>query len=167
MSAYKRTNLLQRNVLRRFWLNSLFLSLSAILLVACGKPVDSGAIQPTEDRLNASDLSQIQRIHIEEGRCAAVIRHNLSQHGFSIARDGDADALLSVTLIQLRPLRESLPIIQTLGAQTQYRADIKGHKGKILLSLYGQEGSLSFDELCDDISDEIAGKLADYLPLND
>lgn len=152
--------MLQRSVLAR---NTLFHSLMAVTLIlssACNKPSDPGATIPAPKHLTATDLPEASRFHVADGPCASRLRFTLAGHGHDIALDGHADAILILTLVSHSPLRDSLPLIGGLGVQAQYRAEIQGANHQPMLSIYGQEGSLTFNELCDDIGDEIADKLS-------
>ena len=140
------------------------LCLLAALLNACDQGQSLGKPEPYSGNLKAKNLQQMQVLHIKPGECAAVLRDNLAGHGLTIHQSGPADASLRLQLSNKRPLRQHLPIIETLGWQAHYRADVLGADNRILLSMLGQEGSLSMNELCDDIGDEIANKLQDYLP---
>ena len=135
--------------------------LATCFLVACDPPVQDQVIVP--ETLRATDIRQASHFSVEDGDCAGVLRANLSGHGLNLEPASRVDASLRLQLSQLRPLREHLPIIKTLGWQAKYRLEVRGAEQKTLLNLYGQEGSLSFQELCDDIGDEIANKLNDYL----
>ena len=137
------------------------LTLAALACSPNTEPPPPPAI-PTH--LLAQELADIRVLQIAEHTCADVLRHNLLGHGYPASDGRQVGAILRLQLSQQRPVRESLPLIQTLGQQANYRADLLGSEGQTLLSLYGREGSLSFSEMCDDIGDEIADKLADYLP---
>lgn len=134
------------------------------LLPACDRAASDPSLVLPPTAITASEIEQVQRIHILAGDCAEILRANLSGHGFDIVGNQPVGAVIELKLRQLRPLRESLPVVESLGAQAKYEARLIGANAQILLSLYGQEGSLSLAELCDDIGDEIANKLAEYLP---
>lgn len=133
------------------------------LLCAC-QPAPLPSPGPLPEQLQATRIEQVQRLHIAQGKCDLVLSRNLHNHGITIASQAPADASLRLHLSNQGPLRQHLPLIGTLGWQAHYHAEIIGAHRKILLSLFGQEASLTLREMCDDIGDEIAYKLKDYFP---
>lgn len=146
------------------WLKPFGIGALGLNLLACCPTEPSAPDSPIPGHLLAQNLGEIRVLHIAGQDCAEVLRHNLPGHGYPLSDGREAGANLIVQLSQQHPLRESLPLIKTLGQQASYRADLLGREGQPLLSIYGQEGSLSLTELCDDIGDEIANKLDAYLP---
>lgn len=138
-------------------------ALCIALLSACGLPHPAYSAGPPPERLHATEIGQVHQLHVSAGECTAVLADSLRRHGYAVSNAKVVDASLKVALSHKRPLRENLPIIKTLGWQAHYRAELTGAGERVLLSLFGQEGSLTFRELCDDIGDEIAYKLKEYL----
>ncbi|MGB1581192.1 MAG: hypothetical protein ACPHER_06765 [Nevskiales bacterium] len=139
------------------------LSLLTALTNACDQATIDKETQPPSGQLTATSVQKIKVLHIAVGDCSTVLRQNLAEHGFNIHRSGAASASLHLSLSNQRPLREHLPLIHTLGWQAHYRADITGAQSRKIFTVLGQEGSLSKQELCDDIGDEIAQKLREQL----
>lgn len=135
----------------------------AVLLTACSPQIEDNSLAVPPTAVSATEIGQVRSLHIAAGVCSPVLRHNLAAHGLQLAGGVEVDAVLRLELRHRRPLRESLPLIQSLGERAKYTATLTGAGDKALLSLYGEEGSLSLRELCDDIGDEIANKLAVYL----
>ena len=141
-----------------------WLGLLTVSALSCSTGDDTPQFVTEPSLILAGEISQVRHLHISDSECANILRRNLLGKGFSLPNNGAVDAVLRLYLYQQSPLRESLPIIKTLGAKAKYRATLVGIDNTPLLSLYGQEGSLSFSELCDDIADELANKLTSLLP---
>lgn len=121
------------------------------LLVACGTSNASP---------QAETLRDANAIFVEGNQCAANITEALAESDLGVTtRAEDADSTLKVSVNNDGRNLDELPEFGGIGHKAAYSASLIGAEGIVLFSTTGDEGSISYDEMCEDIGDEIAERM--------
>ena len=133
--------------------------IGASVFSACGNQ-EGENIAPELGKITATNLGQVRTMHLNTNDCPHGVKKALREHGFSILENTqDADARLDVNITRTGRNLDQIPEFGGFGAKATFTANVIGAEDKILYSTSGNEGSLSSEELCEDIGDEIAEKL--------
>lgn len=123
----------------------------AVFLAACG---DSDAAA------NAETLYDANAIFVESTQCKDGITDALAEHDLGVTRVKDkADSTLSVEITDQGRNMDEVPEFGGIGHKAAYSATLTGDGDKVLFSTTGEEGSTTFEEMCEDIGDEIASRI--------
>lgn len=127
----------------RFLFNPL---LAAALAVAAFAPAQ--AALPGDN-----NLSTVSHIYLDTNGCTPQFTEELQDEEFLLATSAEtAEAILKVDVHQLDA---------SMGASARYSAMLIRQDGSPMFSTSGQEDSISQEELCEDISDEVVDALED------
>lgn len=140
----------------RGWAIALF---SAAMLVACEQadflpPSDVSAMGV------AKTLPAVHSVFVSANECDAGIRSGLSEFGYhSVSQPDEVDAVLVVNVETTGRNLDQIPEFGGFGSKAVYAAKLHGAGGKTLFSTNGKEGSITRNEMCEDIGDEIAERM--------
>lgn len=99
----------------------------------------------------ARSLNQVDSIWLDSNSCMAGLSDEASEHGFLQSRSPrSADAILEVNVHQLDA---------DIGNSARYSAVLRGDDGRVLFSTSGREDSITQQELCADIGDDIFDRI--------
>ena len=127
------------------------LAAPAALLVACG----------TSDASDqAATLHQANAVYVSSNQCQSSITNAMADHDLGVTSDSSvADSTLQVSIESQGRNLDEIPEFGGFGHKATYTATLIGAEGAALFSTTGEEGSTTFDELCEDIGDEIAERM--------
>lgn len=101
----------------------------------------------------ARSLHQVDSIWLDANTCMSGLSDEASSHGFAQTRNPrSADAVLEVDVHQLDA---------HVGNSARYSAVLRGDDDRVLFSTSGREDSISRQELCADIGDDIFDRMED------
>lgn len=130
------------------------------LLLAAATGLLLASCEDRDRQADATSMAEADRIFVDADQCASDIRQALGERGLGLAvTEADADATLRVMLsIDGRPPGE-VPEFGDSGSKASYKADLIGAEGKLLYSTAGEQGSISDDDLCEVVGEEIAQRI--------
>lgn len=100
---------------------------------------------------HAESLGQVKKVWLDSNICQSGIGQEVTAHGYSAAGSSQrADGVLEVKVS---------PIESSVGRSAAYTAKLTGDGGKLLFETSGEESSVSEEELCKDIGDDILDSL--------
>ncbi len=127
------------------------LAAPVVLLVACGA---------TNASSDAKTLQEANAIFVQGEQCKGGITDALAEHDLGVTNvPEEADSTLNVAITPQGRNMDELPEFGGVGHKASYSATLTGAGDKVLFSTTGEEGSTTFDEMCEDIGDEIASRL--------
>lgn len=131
---------------------NMLIAAATLTLGACG---NSGAGNNIPD-----SLSEVTSIHVQANSCNEGIREALAEHEIGVtSKPDDANATMEVTITSEGRNLDDIPEFGGIGSKAGYNATLRNEEGKVLFSTAGDEGSVAYDELCEDIGDEIASRI--------
>jgi len=100
----------------------------------------------------ARRLGDVGAIWVDSNSCTSKLENQLSSNGFAVADSPRwSDTTLEVDVHELNA---------RFGTSARYTATLRDEDGRLLFSTMGREDSLNYSELCEDIGDDIAERLA-------
>ena len=100
----------------------------------------------------ARTLGDVGVIHVDSNQCEGSLKNALWDNGFGMSNSSEAaDATL---VVSMRERHNEL-----IGKDGRYTARLIGAHGRVLMSFSGHENSIDHEELCADISDDIADRI--------
>ncbi|MDX1497537.1 MAG: hypothetical protein R3352_08285 [Salinisphaeraceae bacterium] len=102
-----------------------------------------------------SQLSAISKVYLDTNGCTPQLTEELQDEEFLLASsESAAQAKLKVDVHQLDA---------SMGASARYSAMLVNGDGVTLFSTSGREDSISQEELCEDISDDVVDAMQDKI----
>ncbi|GEM_PF-1884976 len=129
--------------------------LLALPLTACDLSGETEKPGPT-----ATHINQVRTMQLQTNDCPAGIAKALREHGFAVLEENQqADARLDVTVTRTGRNLDQVPEFGGFGAKATFSAKVIGADDAVLFTTSGKEGSLTSEEMCEDLGDELAEKL--------
>ncbi len=141
------------------WVPAAILTLT-LPLGGCDKMKEAVGIDGSP-RATAESIGQVRVVQLNTESCRSGISSALSERGFSITSSGKADAILNVSVNHSGRNLDNVPSFGGIGNKASYSAKLLGADDKLLFSTSGSEGSVNMEELCQDIGDDIGGRMKD------
>lgn len=130
------------------------LASAALILGACGNS--------SADKQVPENLQQVNSILVKANSCQAGIQQALAQRSIGVTDNAEsADATLQVSVTSEGRNLDDIPEFGGIGSKASYTASLSNADGKVLFSTAGDEGSVTYNEVCEDIGDEIAERMQD------
>lgn len=108
----------------------------------------------------AKTLPAVHSVFVSANECDAGIRSGMSEFGYhSVSRPDEVDAVLVVNVETKGRNLDQIPEFGGFGSKAVYSAKLYGAGGKTLFTTSGKEGSITRNEMCEDIGDEIAERM--------
>lgn len=134
-------------------------SVLPLLIAGCGNQ-SSNEENTAPAKVTATHINQVRTMHLSTNDCPHGVNKALREHGFAILENTqEADARLEVNITRTGRNLDQVPEFGGFGAKASFSASVIGAEDKVLFTTSGKEGSLSSEELCEDIGDELAEKL--------
>jgi hypothetical protein len=141
------------------WMTTAILTL-ALPLGGCDRMKDAVGIDGATGA-TAESMGQVRVVQLNSESCRSGISAGLGERGFSTTSSGKVDAILDVNIDHSGRNLDNIPSFGGVGNKASYSATLRGAGGKVLFSTSGNEGSVNMEELCQDIGDEIGGRMKD------
>lgn len=124
-----------------------------LLLTAC---------EGNKAEARASSLAEVTSIHVEAKSCRSGIQQALAERGLGVTQAAEkADSRLQVKVVSEGRNLDEIPEFGGFGSKASYNATLYGADDSVLFSTAGEEGSTTYEELCEDIGDEVAERIQD------
>lgn len=118
------------------------------------------ACEGGEAQARADSVAGVVNIHVQAESCRDGIQAALAERGLGVAETaGQADAILEVKIVSEGRNLQDIPEFGGFGSKASYNAKLYGADDSVLFSTVGEEGSLTYVELCEDIGDELADRI--------
>lgn len=100
---------------------------------------------------HAESVGQVKKVWVESNLCKSGFATEAAAHGYAAASSSQrSDGVLEIDV---------KPIESAVGQSAAYTAKLTGDGGKTLFETKGEESSVSEEELCKDIGDDILDAL--------
>ncbi|MGH8459387.1 MAG: hypothetical protein ACRESV_08550 [Nevskiales bacterium] len=148
--------------LQTTWMPTMILGL-AVLLGGCDKMKDAVGIGGSSGstRATAESIGQVRVVQLNAKSCRSSISSALAERGFSTSGSRKVDAILDVSVNHSGRNLDNIPSFGGVGNKASYTAKLRGADDKLLFSTSGSEGSITMEELCQDIGDNIGERMQD------
>lgn len=133
-----------------------------LIILTLATPLLITACDPKGAEARASNVSQVSSLELKANNCEQGIQQALTERNMGVVTEpGDADAVLEINVKTTGRNLQEVPEFGGFGSKASYSATLYGADDEVIFSTAGEEGSTSFDEMCEDIGDEIAERIQD------
>jgi hypothetical protein len=134
---------------------------TSLVVAALAGITTGGAALAATGITTARSLGEVNVVRLQAEDCASGISRALDSHGFTVApvnEKSEVDAVLQVSVNRLPRPQKTL---FGKGEEVSYAATLRGARNKLLFSTSGSEESFNMKELCEDVGENIADRLAE------
>lgn len=118
------------------------------------------ACEGSKAEAGAKTVAGVTSIFVESESCRAGIQSALAERGLGVTQAAEkADSRLEVNIVSEGRNLDDIPEFGGFGSKASYNATLYGDGDSVLFSTAGEEGSTTYEELCEDIGDEVAERI--------
>ncbi|MDX1495935.1 MAG: hypothetical protein R3352_00115 [Salinisphaeraceae bacterium] len=134
----------------------------SLFISALTLPMLITACDPKGAEARANTVAEVSTVQLKANNCEHGVQEALAERNMGVVSEADkADAVLEINVKTNGRNLDEVPEFGGFGNKASYSATLYGVDDEVIFSTAGEEGSITFDEMCEDIGDEIAERIQD------